>query len=306
MKYEIMLGILFELLSKKCVSATYLASKFEVSKRSIYRYIEQIEYAGVPLYTVRGNGGGIAIVDSYRLSSTFLTLKEYNQVINALTSLNNNIPDKLIESAITKLKANVKNEYSGFDIKSGNLIIDAGPWGDTVGYKAKMKIVQRCIENNTQMYIRYHDRNGSVSERTIDPHLIVFKQGVWYVYAFCNVRQEFRFFKIGRIELANELNTHFERKKLNDNLPFDVWYESVDAIDVVLEIDKKYLSDIEEWLGIENIKTENGKHVAYANLPNDDGLVSKIISYGIGVKVLSPIELKNKIKKYAEEIISNY
>ncbi len=305
MKYEIMLGILFELLSKKCVSAAYLANKYEVSKRSIYRYIEQIEYAGVPIYTIKGNGGGIAIVDSYRLASTFLSVKEYDQVIKVLTSFNNNLPDKLLENAITKLKANIKNEYSGFDIRSGNLIIDAGPWGDTIGYKAKMKIVQQCIENNTQMFIRYHDRNGTISERTIDPHVIVFKQGLWYVYAYCNTRNDFRFFKIGRIEQANILNTKFSRKDIKD-LPFDVWYESVDTIDVVFEIDKKYLSDVEEWLGIENVKEENGTFIARAKLPNDDGLLSKIISFGVGIKVVEPVDLKNKIKKFAKDIIENY
>ena len=82
MKYEIIIGILFELLSKKCVKAGYLADKFEVSVRSIHRYISCLEMAGVPIYTIRGNQGGFAIVDTYRLSATFMTMKEFDQVID--------------------------------------------------------------------------------------------------------------------------------------------------------------------------------------------------------------------------------
>lgn len=306
MKYEIMLDILFELLSKKCVSASYLANKYQVSKRSIYRYINEIEYAGVPLYTVRGNSGGIAIIDTFRLSSTFLSVKEYEQVINALSSINSSLPNKLLDSAINKLKSNVKNEYSGFDVKSGNLIIDCGPWGDTVGYKTKMKIVQQCIENNRQLFIRYHDRNSKVTERIIDPHVIVFKQGIWYVYAFCNKRNEFRFFKIGRIEQAHMLNSAFKRRDFGNDLPFDTWYNSVEARDVIMEIDKKIVSDMEEWLGVENVKLEGDKYVARAKLPFDDSLVSKIMSYGMGITVKSPKELKEKIKTCAKELLQNY
>ena len=79
MKYELMLSILFELLSKRTVKASYLASKYEVSVRSIYRYISSLEMAGVPIYTVRGYNGGFSIIDSYKLSSTFLTKAEYEQ-----------------------------------------------------------------------------------------------------------------------------------------------------------------------------------------------------------------------------------
>ena len=127
MKYEIMLGILFDLLSKKFVKAGYLAEKYEVSVRSIHRYICSLECAGVPIYTLRGNRGGFAIVDTYRLSSSFMTRKELESTINALKAITESVPDNTLSSAINKLKAATKNESYGFDIKGGNLIIDASP-----------------------------------------------------------------------------------------------------------------------------------------------------------------------------------
>ena len=306
MKFEIMTSILFELLSKKCVSAKFLSEKYGVSTRSIYRYIEELELAGVPLYSVHGKQGGFSLVDTYKLSSTFLTKEEFNKAVSSLSALNEGMPDKLIESVILKLKATVKNEYGGFDVKSGNLIIDAGPWGDAVGYKSKLSLMQKCIENTTLIEISYHDRNGNVSNRTIEPHVIVFKQGLWYVYAYCREREDFRFFKLGRIEYANEINEKFARRELNkDDLPLN-WHESVPCEEVELLVSPTVLSDVEEWLGVEIVNKVNGKFIASAKLPYDKGLVSKIMSFGKGIKVISPEKLKNEVLENAKEITKNY
>ncbi len=307
MKFEIMIGILLELLSKRYVKANYLASKFNVSVRSIYRYINELDYAGIPLYSVRGHNGGFAIVDTYKIPATFMTVKEFEHTITTLTAITEGVPDKILNSAISKLKAVVKNETSGFDIKSGYLVIDAGPWGDTVGYKSKLVTLQKSIDENKKLFIRYHDRNGEVSERIIEPHLIVFKQGLWYVFAYCHLRNDFRFFKTGRIENATILKENFIRRDLsNMELPLDFWHNIENTVDVSMEIEKNYLSDVEEWLGIENISVINDKHVANVKLPFDNGLVSKIMSYGGGIKVLEPKELKDKIKKCAQDIVSKY
>ena len=307
MKFEIMIGILFDLLSKKSVTAKYLSEKYEVSIRSIYRYINSLEMAGVPLYSVKGNMGGFRIVEQYKLSSTFMTVKEFEQVINALTAINEGVPNKILENALNKLKSSIKNEYSGFDIKSGNLIIDAGPWGDTVGYKSKLVLMQKSIDEQITVSCEYHDRNGAISNRIIEPHLILFKQGIWYVYAYCNLRQSFRFFKIGRINNLNLLNEKFTRKEVNKkDLPLDYWHKDVLAETVEFEVDKKVLSEIQEWIGVDNVFFENNRYVARAKLPYDEGLISKLMSYANKVKIISPEKLKDRILKIAEEIITNY
>lgn len=307
MKFELMIKILFELLSNKSVKANYLANKYRVSVRSIYRYISELELAGVPVYTNRGREGGFSIMDTFKLSSTFLTKEEFNNTIDVLTAIAESVPNKNIENVINKLKSCVKNDYSGFNISSGNLIIDAGPWGDTVGYKAKLQIIQKAMEEKKQLHIKYHDRNASPSERIINPHTIVFKQGLWYVFAYCNLRNEFRFFKTGRIEHAKLLDTSFIRQDVSKmDLPLNFWENSVVAEKVVMEIDKKVLSDVEEWLGIENVKEENGKFFASAMLPYDNGLVSKIISFGSGIKIVSPAKLKDEVKEVATEIYNKY
>ena len=261
----------------------------------------------MPIYTVRGKGGGFAVVDTYRISSTFMTRKEFEATINALNAIVAGVPDHTLSAAIDKLRALRKNEYSGFEIKSGGLIIDAGPWGDASGYKSKLAVITKSIEDCKSLFIRYHDRNGEITERTIDPHVIVFKQGLFYVYAFCHLRGDFRFFKTGRIESATVTDKVFTKQSFKESdLPLDFWHNSVKAEFIRMEVDKSVLSDVEEWLGIENVEKEGDKFIARATLPYDNGLVSKIMSLGKGVKVISPESLKERIRADAAEILGNY
>lgn len=307
MKFEIMLKILFELLSKRCVKASYLAREYDVSIRSIHRYVSALEMAGVPIYSIRGNNGGFAIVDTYRLNSTFMTENEFTQTINALSAITESVPNKVLSSAVKKLQSVIKNEYSGLKISSGNLIIDAGPWGDTVGYKSKLKVLQDAIEQCKVLSITYHDRNGEISTRDIEPHVIVFKQGLWYVFAYCRLRNDFRFFKTGRIEQATILSDKFVRKDISKlDLPIDYWIENVKAENIVLEVEKSCISDIEEWLGVENVKRTDGKFIVSASLPYDNGLVSKILSFGNGVTVLEPNKLKTEIINQSKNVLEKY
>ena len=307
MKFEIMVSILLELLSKRTVKANYLADKYGVSTRSIYRYISSLENAGVPIYTVRGNNGGFSVVDTYRLSSNYLTAKEFDKIISVLTAFADGVPDKTVNEIILKLKATIKKDTSGFDLKAGNLIIDAGPWGDTVGYKAKLTVLEQAIDECAKLLITYHDRKGKISERIIEPHVIVFKQGLWYVYAYCHLRNEFRFFKTGRIEKATILKEKFIRRDLSKmDLPLDFWHNSTETEKISIEIDEKILSDVEEWLGIENVEKINGKYISTVDLPYDDGLVMKLMGFGNGIKVIEPQKLKDRILSTAEDLIKAY
>ena len=306
MKFVILLEILFELLSKKSVSAKTLAEKYELSVRTIYRYMETLESAGVPLYTTRGKHGGFSIVDTYRLPSTFMTETEYRETIDALTSFESSLPSKALQSAILKLQSSVKYHSTDVDIKSGNLIIDAGPWGDAIGYKNKLTIIKKCIDENLELEISYHDRNGEITERVIEPHLILFKQGLWYVYAYCHLRNDFRFFKTGRIAKAIITNNRFARKKIDTSaLPLDFW-NSVNGVETVMEISPAIVSDVEEWIGVENVSKDKDKYIARATLPLDNGLVSKILSFGKGIKVISPSELKDQITDAIEQLKELY
>ncbi len=305
MKFTIMTSILFELLSKKMLSATYLASKYEVTTRTIYRYIEELSLSGVPIETVRGASGGFKIMDTFKLAGSFLTTSEYDAVINSLTAIYSEVKGEALESAINKLTS-AKRGYGAVNVKTGNLVIDAGAWCDSAGYKEKLSIINDAIDGCKIVEFNYHDRNGEKSNRCVEPHTIVFKEGMWYVYAWCQAREDFRFFKIGRMTELNVTDRKFSRRILPERLPFEGWYNGSDLIDVTLKVDKDALFAVEEWLGVENIIKEGNLFLASAKLPDEPSLVGKILSLGKGVKVLSPNSLKNKIKSAIDELKKEY
>ncbi len=305
MKEENLINVLFDFLSDKKIDATKLAKKYGVSKRTVFRYIDTLSIAGVPIYSKRGHGGGFCIYDTFKIPATFLTEKEYETVISSLKAVNGEIENPHLDSGINKLTAAYKGEKTALTLSDGNLIIDAGRWGDTGSYKAKLGVLEKSIEERKTLFIKYHDRTGEITERIIEPHAIVFKQGLWYVYAYCRLRNEFRLFKTGRIECANILDETFIRKPLPDK-PFEQWYSESNTEEVYMKVEKSVLSDVEEWLGIENIKEKNGEFYAKVRLPFDDGLVSKILTFGAGIKVIKPQALKDKIITAAQKVTAVY
>ena len=305
MKAEILISLLFDLLAEKRLSAPQIARRYGVSTRTALRYIDTLTLAGVPVVAIRGQNGGFAVLDTYKLPAGFLTEEEHEAVTEALSAVNAQLGSAKLASGIKKLLATSKNTDNSLRFTSGNLIIDAGHWGDTGMYKKKLSFAERCIEENKVMFIRYHDRTGETSERSVEPHALLFKQGLWYIYAYCRLRGAFRFFKLGRIEQAKATEETFARREM-PKADFTAWYGAGQSVPARFEIEKSALSDFEEWVGIENIREINGVYIAEVSLPDDGGLVSKILTFGTGIKVLSPPELKKKVVDAAKAVAEYY
>lgn len=304
MKYQIMIKILMLLLSRRKVCAREIAERYEISVRSVYRYIEELCVAGIPIDMARGRYGGLTIADTYRLPVGYFTKDEYTAAVNALTAMSSQVSDEAVLTALEKLQRQIKSERADTSV-SGGIIVDGGTWGDTKKFSDKMAVCERAVNESLCLDIDYISRSGEHSRRIIDPHVLIFKQNVWYVYAFCHTKQSFRTFKIGRIKSARFTGKTFEKREiLREEIPLNFGYRSEELIELVLEIDKEKLPDAEEWIGIDNIEPRGKKFVAEVSVPDDDGLVSKILGFGGGVKVVSPAALRNKVIAAANNIIA--
>lgn len=302
MKYQIMIDIMMLLLSRRKLTAQQIAGKYGISTRSVYRYIEELNVCGVPIDVSRGRYGGIKVADTYRLPTGYFTREEYASTINALTAMSSQVNDKNIVSALEKLQRQQKSEKRELTI-CGNIIVDGGTWGDSKKFSEKMRVCETAVNEYRSLMIDYISREGAHSKRVIDPHLMIFKQNVWYVYAFCHTKQDFRTFKIGRIKSASFTGGTFEKREFTrDELDIDFYYSSENLIEVTFEIDKSSLAEAEDWLGIDNIEPRGNAFVASLSLPDDGGLVNQILSYGGKVKVIEPLSLKEKVKAAAKLI----
>jgi len=306
MKYEIMFKIMMRLLQKRKVTATDIADRYGVSVRSVYRYIDELIVCGVPIDVTRGRYGGITIPDTFRLPAGYFTREEYAAAINALDAMLSQVYDTNLITAKEKLESRQKSDRREADV-CGNIIIDGGTWGGSKPFTEKMQVCEQAVNGSLSLLIDYISREGEHSKRVIDPYVLIFKQNVWYVYAFCHTKQEFRTFKIGRIKSASFTGKTFTKKNFTrDDVDLNFYYPDKQLTEVTFEIGKEILADTEDWLGIENIEPRGKGFIATLSLVDDGSLVNKILSYGKYLKVLSPQSLKEKVASAAKAIADGY
>ncbi len=304
MKYQYTINILLLLLARKRITAREIADKYEISVRSVYRYVEELIVAGIPIDVYRGRYGGLSIADTFKLPTGYFTREEYAATVNALGAMIAQMGDQNLVSALEKLERQRRSERREY--VCGNVIVDGGSWGDINKFGDKMKVCERAVNESLSLCIDYISREGEHSKRVIDPHVLILKQNVWYVYAFCHTKQQFRTFKIGRIKQASFTGRAFTKKQLSrEDIPLDFYYDKTALVGVTLKIDKESLPDVEEWLGIDNIEARGDGLYAEVKLPDDEILVGKILSYGGGVKVISPPSLQKRVKDTASRIAND-
>ena len=308
MKFVILLEILFDLLAKRKLTAAYLAEKYEISSRTVYRYIDLLSMS-VPIYIKRGRNGGIYISDNYKLPVGFMTKDEYEAAIEALTVIYSQLPEERFLDAKRKLSAQVKSETRELILSGdiGNILVDSGTWGDTRTFSDKLRLIEECIRDKYVLEIEYHSRTGEKTQRKMDPHVLVFKQNVWYVYAFCHKQRAFRLFRLGRIFSAIKADERFQKRPFKrEDIPLNYWTTSENSIDAHFEIQSSAFADAQDWLGVENMRQNGNVWTAEVTLPNDETLVRKILSLGDGFKVLSPASLQEQVKNAAKKISTLY
>ncbi|MEG2456979.1 MAG: YafY family protein, partial [Clostridia bacterium] len=309
---DVCFGILIELLSKRKVSARYLSEKFEISIRTVYRYIDILSANHIAVFATRGRNGGIQIADNYRLPAGYLTIDEQSDIFSALTLLSSATTNSNAENIKTKLLAlNTFTKADNIVMSSDKLYVDGDLIGDETLYRNKVEPLKKAIDLTQMVSIVYHDRGGEISLREIEPHAFVLKNLVWYVYAYCHLRNGFRMFKISRIEkLLVMPEKPFIRRERASFTPWNLENNNeYKSINLLLLLKNSVRYDIEEWLGIECIsKNENldWPYSASATVKSNDTLISRLLSFGSEIMVVEPLSLKEKTISSAKNLIKLY
>lgn len=193
MKIDRLIGILSILLQKEKVTAPMLAEKFEVSRRTINRDIENLCKAGIPIVTTQGQNGGISIMEGYRMDRTLLTSSDMQSILAGLRSLDSVCGSNKYQQLMEKLSAGNSSILSS----NNHILIDLSSW-----YKSslapKIELIQDAIGQHALIVFSYCGPTGE-GNRTIEPYLLMFQWSSWYVWGFCTQREDYRLFKLNRI-----------------------------------------------------------------------------------------------------------
>lgn len=307
MKFSVLLSILFDLLSKQKLTASYLAEKHALSPRTIYRYVDILsEY--LPLQIQRGRNGGIRIADNYKLPVGFMDETEYDAAIEALELAYEQKGDERFLKARRKLSAQIKTERRNLALfgDTGNVFIDCESFGDIRTFAEKLRIVEECVKKKLALDISYLEADGTISRRRIEPHALVFNDGFWQTYAFGHTERDFRLFNLGKMLSTSKTDTVFRKRPFpRDGLPFSA-RTPVNLVYARFEIRETALSAAQNWLGAECMRRKNDIWIAETLLPDKENLAAKIVSFGSGVKVLEPTSLREAVARIAREIAATY
>ena len=194
MKIDRLIEILSILLQKESTTAPELAEHFEVSRRTINRDIEDLCKAGIPIQTTQGSGGGISIMDGYRMDRTILTSKDMQMIMAGLRSLDSISGSSYYGQLMEKIQTGSSEMVSGKD----SILIDLSSWYKN-SLAPKIASIQSAIENRHLLKFDYYAPSGD-TKRTIEPYYVIFKWSNWYVYGWCRKRKDFRLFKLNRMD----------------------------------------------------------------------------------------------------------
>ena len=297
MKINRLFEIIYLLLEKRTITAKELAAHFEVSVRTIYRDIDILASASIPIYFQRGKHGGIKLMDNYIMNKSLLSQKEQNEILYALQSLNatnyfNN--DKTLSklSAIFNQKADnwIKIDFSRYNNDDDNTLFE--------------KLKEAILTKQTVKF-NYFNTKGEHYERTADPLNLWFKEKSWYLFAYCHKKNDIRQFKITRIKNLTLTNEYFEKTikdfEINNNK------STVKNVKIIIEIDKSQAYRVYDEFSEENInKMENGNFEIIMEYPENEWVYGYLLSFGEHLKVKEPERIKKILFEKISKMKKNY
>ena len=296
MKIDRQIGILSILLQKEKVKAGELAEKFEVSTRTIARDIEDISAAGIPIVAERGSCGGISIMEGFSIDKTLLTSFEMQGIIAGLKGL-----DSVSETGRYR---QLMDKLSPDSVRVNDIIIDISGW-DKTAVSDKIEFVRTAIGNCEKISFTYYSPRVE-SRRTIEPYSLIFQWSNWYVWGWCESREDYRMFKLTRLAELKLAGEKFERRDFPE-YSCDKLRHTNGGIEAEVRFDKSV-----KWRVIDEFGTElpdfdeDGSarlNFTWSDVPS---FYQYILSFGDKAEIISPDEYRREFGELLKKILEKY
>ncbi len=301
MQIDRLLEIVILLLNNGQLTARTLSNHFGVSVRTIYRDIDTLSLAGVPVSMTKGQGGGISLMKNYVLDRFFLTQKEQDEIRFALDTLRaSNFPG--IESTINKVCGIFKQPS-----QSDWIQVDFSYWGSARDEQNKFGLLKHAILSKVVIHCHYYSSAGTCGKRTIEPYKLCFKGNAWYLMGYCETKQQMRTFRISR--MTDVLLT---AKTFHRDLPEDLWVEHSAAPSPALtKLHLRFDAEVahrvhDDFNHGDFTYHKDGSLEVQVEYPMDAWVISYLLSFGQYVDVLSPLSLRQQLIDAAQGMLDRY
>ncbi|OSM11026.1 transcriptional regulator [Bacillus toyonensis] len=301
MKLERLISIIFKLLNNEILSASSLADEFQVSPRTIYRDIEAICAAGIPVVSYQGTNGGFGIIKGYKFDKSLMGSYDILNLITVLSSLSNIFKDKEVEHTIDRLKlldTNSNNKSLLVDLESHRTEPNS------------LMNLRKAIHEKKVIHFNYISNKNEFTSREVEPIHLHYKFRNWYMYGYCRERQNYREFRVSRMMGVTLTQEGFLQ---NHEIKDEAFYSNRNLVGV---------EDVVIWVSPNSLAGALDQFVNSSKTINDDGsmtitisvyqplqaewLKSILLSFGSGAKVVKPMELQSILINEAKKIIKVY
>ncbi len=308
MKIDRLLAITILLLNRRRISAGELAERFEVSTKTVYRDIETLCRAGIPIVSHQGMSGGFELMERYTIGRQMLSSGEIEALRTAVKGAASVLGDRTFADLTEKVQA-LLGSGSGQDGAGPGVVFDFNPWGPNGMMRGQVEILRQAAREAVRMEIRYLNMNGLESRRLIEPSMLLMKGSVWYVQAYCLLRSEFRLFRLSRILELRETGEPFLPKPAPtlDGYAWNDDWNPLPRIEVSLRFRPEVRIRVTDEFNPASIEeTEDGSVRVRTSFSRDEWFYGMLLSYGDKVTVESPPEVRSELLRRARSLIAAY
>ncbi|MGG1550954.1 helix-turn-helix transcriptional regulator [Paenibacillus ferrarius] len=289
--------IVYILLNKKTVTSNELAERFEVSSRTIYRDIETLSSAGIPVYTSKGKGGGISLLPDFVLNKAVITVEEKEDILSSLKAMNAVNLGK-VNSALHKLSSIFGESHTDW------IEVDFSSWANGQNETETFNTIKSAILGQRIIHFSYASAKGQQTVREVEPLKLCLKSSAWYLYGYCKSRCDFRFFKLRRIRELCISEKNFQRKVSNsifsDENVLQVEYLKV-RLKLSAEVAYRVYDEFDSYK-----QQEDGSFIAEINYPKGEKIFYYIATFGSYCEVLEPPDVRNAVKIELQNTLNHY
>lgn len=308
MKVERLISIIMILLDKERISAQALAERFEVSPRTIYRDIDAIDRAGIPVRSTSGVGGGFEIMPKYKIDKQFFSTTDLSAILMGLSGLSNILRGEELINALVKVKSVIPAEKAqDIDLKANHVHIDLSSWVGNRNIQPHMELIKRALEKQKLLSFDYADRHGTKTARRAEPYQLVLKSSHWYCQAYCLKRKAFRLFKLTRLaNLHIEEETFLPRAFQKPQLEFNDELATLQT-KINIRIHHSIMDRVLDFCDYEDLLPDGPEHyVVQFPFIENDFYYNILFSFGNKCQCLGPSSIRKEMKRRIDELARLY
>ncbi|WP_343082803.1 helix-turn-helix transcriptional regulator [Blautia producta] len=308
MKVDRLVSIIMILLDKKRIGAQELADMFEVSPRTIYRDIDAINMAGIPVRGASGVGGGFEIMQEYKVDKKVFSTADLSALLMGLTSLSNMIRGEELVHALAKVKSFIPADRAkDIELKVNQICIDLSPWTGNSSIQPYFEMIKEALQENRLLTFEYIAHHGNKGARTVEPYQLVLKNSHWYLQGYCHKRNDYRLFRLSRMSnLQMQEETFTARDYQKPILDFAEILETMQT-KIKIRIHKSIMDRVLDYCTYEDFSPDDDKHYL-VNFPfiENEYHYDILLSFGNKCECLEPVHIRAEMRRRIHDIAAIY